>query len=602
MDKMRTTASGTDAQLRRAALLLCYGLCMLLATACFGAMPLFGQGTSGARRTDTQQDTRQETAQDGAQVHHAPGTRAAISLLGSYTDEDGTSVSYPIHYREGHCPFLFDDDFAQAETEAITCGYMQVPQRRSDPTGLQIEIAVAIVDSVATAPTSSPGSSPIVYLEGGPGGGAVYDVEWWLDSPLRHAHPLILVDQRGTGFSWPNLGCPELYAEAWGEVDFSEGLALCRDRLLALGVDLSAYHSVENALDLRDLRRALGIEEWNLVGVSYGTRLALTALRETPAGVRSVVLDSVYPPSVASYLEYPRTFSGAIDGMLDGCAADADCREAFPELRESFYTLLLELEESPLQFTSRDLNYWGFEADDFVLASLGVRGEQGLEVDAYAFLWLLIEGLYDTDVIALLPRLIADTARGDYEMLLNEIWLLDMDELLRQAAEREFAERQRPDDAPPVDEISSVDADGMFYSTECYEEAAFATLESTAAQAASLDPLLLDLLLEDVAQFFEACEVWLGDAVAGAKPEPVYSAVPALILAGEYDPVTPPAWARRVAETLPNHQLVEMPRGGHVLLFSDPCFEEIILAFLANPQEAVDTACVGRAVRPFATR
>jgi pimeloyl-ACP methyl ester carboxylesterase len=478
---------------------------------------------------------------------------------------------YAVGYVEGDCPFFFDADVDPEVLEAISCGYMPVPQDRREPDGLQIEIAVAIIASLSDDPLPD----PILYLEGGPGGGALASAESWLESPLREERQIILFDQRGTGYSWPNLGCPEL-----DEIDdsrdrelFLEALTDCRDRLLDLGVDLADYHSAASAHDVADLRQLLEIESWNLLGISYGTRLALTVMRDRPEGVRSVVLDSVYPPNVNAYVEQALTFGGAINLLLDGCAEDPDCDAAFPDLRQTFYELLLELDAEPLYFAADEID-----------------AEEDIEVDAYTFVNLLTDALYDTDLIPLLPMLIDDTYYGDYDLLLEEFLL---------AEDEEDYGRQRPEDADPVDDNSLADAQGMFYSVECFEEAPFADLDEVATLAESLDPLLAGILLEDVFQLFDACAIWLEDAAPALEADPVYSELPVLILAGEYDPVTPPSWARLAAETLPNHFYVELPRGGHALTDTGECMSEIILAFLADPIQEPDLDCIADEVRPF---
>jgi pimeloyl-ACP methyl ester carboxylesterase len=478
---------------------------------------------------------------------------------------------YTISYAEGDCPFFFDYDVDAETAEAITCGYMQVPQDRREPDGLQIEIAVAIIASLSPEPWDD----PILYLEGGPGGGALFSAETWLDSPLRQDRRIILFDQRGTGYSWPNLGCPELDDEGVGEGEgdlFFDALADCRDRLVNLGVDLADYHSAASAQDVADLRQVLGVESWNLLGISYGTRLALTVMRDNPDGIRSVVLDSVYPPNVNAYVEQALTFGGAINLLLDGCAEDPDCDAAFPDLRQTFYELLLELDEEPLYF----------EADE-------IESDEDLEVDAATFVSLITNALYDTDLIPLLPQLIDDTYYGDYELL---IW----DFLV---GEEEAYARQRPDNADPVDEGSLSDAQGMFYSVECFEEAPFADLDEIYALAEDLDPLLAQILVDDVLQLLDACAIWLDVQAPDLEADAVYSELPVLILAGEYDPVTPPSWARLAAQTLPNHFYVELPRGGHALTDAGECMSEIILAFLADPWQEPETTCVADAVRPF---
>src|SRR5690606_31721661 len=112
----------------------------------------------------------------------------------------------------------------------------------------------------------------------------------------------------------------------------------CHERLAAEGVDFSAYHSVASAHDLEALRQALGHAEWNLYGQSYGVRLALTAMRETPDGIRSVVLDSAYPLEVNLYEAAPGNAARAMDALFAACAQDAGCAERFPQLEQTFAT------------------------------------------------------------------------------------------------------------------------------------------------------------------------------------------------------------------------------------------------------------------------
>jgi pimeloyl-ACP methyl ester carboxylesterase len=120
-----------------------------------------------------------------------------------------------------------------------------------------------------------------------------------LDAVLAQ-RDLVLFDQRGTGYSQPRLDCPERSAVTPALLDGSlsaeqaqgaivEAFRRCRERLLAQGIDLSAYNSAASAADLNDLRLALGYEKLNLYAVSYGTRLALTLMRDYPQAVRSAV-------------------------------------------------------------------------------------------------------------------------------------------------------------------------------------------------------------------------------------------------------------------------------------------------------------------------
>jgi pimeloyl-ACP methyl ester carboxylesterase len=120
---------------------------------------------------------------------------------------------------------------------------------------------------------------------------------------------LILLNQRGTPRTEPALVCPELDRFAAEAVNLAmtdpavssrrvDVVAGCHDRLAAGGADLAAFNTTENAADVADLRVAMGIREWNVVGSSYDTELALQVVRTYPEGIRSVVLDSVMPPQL----------------------------------------------------------------------------------------------------------------------------------------------------------------------------------------------------------------------------------------------------------------------------------------------------------------
>ena len=109
------------------------------------------------------------------------------------------------------------------------------------------------------------------------------------------------------------------------------------------GIDLSAYNTTENSADFDDLRTVMGITQWNVYGLSYGTDLALSLLRDHPEGIRSVTIDSVAPPSVVSL---PWTWTDANEGINNifrACAAEPDCASAYGDLATAFAGLVQKL-------------------------------------------------------------------------------------------------------------------------------------------------------------------------------------------------------------------------------------------------------------------
>lgn len=458
------------------------------------------------------------------------------------------------------CPFEVLDG------ENITCGYLAVPENRADPRSIYVNLAVAIIH----ASGAQPRTDPILYLEGGPGGSALADPDYWLESLLHTSRDIILLDQRGTGFSIPSLDCPETDAyaneEDSGYDSVVEAATACRDRLTLDGVDLSQYNSANSAADVEDLRLALGIDKWNLYGVSYGTRLALTVMRDFPAGVRAVVLDSVYPPNVEGYTEDPANSIAAIEKLVKGCTDDEECAGAFPNLKKRFYRVVANLNKKPVEVG--DYTYTGDDLVNF-----------------------LFNSLYDTTLIPYLPLVIYAASEGNYDPWVKLDEYANGDEF---SASR--AEQPAQDEEPP---INDADSQGMFYSVECNESVIFSDYDRAAAMVADYPKSVTEGLLESLEETFAVCDIWgAGEAVA-VESQAVHSDIPTLVTAGEYDPVTPVRWSKLAQRTLPNSYYVEMPRGGHGVTFDDECGERIVRAFFNRPDKRPATSCMEDEYYPF---
>jgi len=312
----------------------------------------------------------------GAQSESAPALERLGGEAGTFTETD--------------CPFETPAD------EDITCGVLTVPENRQTDNGATVELMVAILH----ARSDSPQPDPIIYLEGGPGGSALAGIDTWYNTPYRQDRDFILFDQRGTGFSLPSLNCTEM-----DEDDIESAVEQCRDRLLAEGVDLTAYNSRENAADVEALRLALGVDQVNLYGISYGTRLALTVMRDYPDGLRAVVIDSVYPPNVDTGYLFPSDTYALISAMFADCAAQPDCDAAFPDLEARFYDALYAIADAPPVVTNYD----------------------GDEVELYPsdVLNTLIDQLKTNGLVSAIPATLDAFIAGDYEtyFILNSLRL-----------------------------------------------------------------------------------------------------------------------------------------------------------------------------------
>ncbi len=468
-----------------------------------------------------------------------------------------TSTPAGVRFEPAACMF--------GDVTGIDCGYLVVPEDRSQTDGPQIKLAVAIIRSS----DPHPAPDPVVYLYGGPGG-HILDSTTALASYFKSILPnrdLIVFDQRGVGYSQPALECPEVENQALLDAPKNLGPAeeqahgfkayqACHDRLVQAGIDLSAYSSAASAADVNDLRMALGVAKVNLYGWSYGARLALTVMRDFPAGVRSVVLDSVYPPQADLDTEAAGNAGRALDLLFASCAADTNCDAAYPDLKTVFYDAARQLDTNPISF-------------DQVSQQTQKKVTQLINGDR--MINLVIYLLHFDDMLPYIPKWIYEfhygTAASDF-MLTGYMYLFTFS-----------------------NEISS---QGMRLSVQCGEETSFSSAQAIRAANASVSPRLAEAV--DQGWYFAMCPAWKVNPAAAVENQPVVSDIPTLLLTGADDPVTSPAWAESTAKNLSHSYYFEFPWASHWLIYRDSsaasCALGMLGAFLADPTSAPDSTCI----------
>lgn len=470
-------------------------------------------------------------------------------------------------FHASQCPFK--PGLGIVEGQDVRCGYLVVPEDRTRPNSPTIRLAVAVFKSHASR--SFPDA--VLYLNGGPGYALLEDVGPHILAYLPFYaldHDFILLDQRGTGYSQPSLACPEVIALQNRSLD--ERLSLdaraalevqaartCHNRLVSAGINLNAYNTLENAADVHDLVRALGYKQVNLYGISYGTRLALTVMRLYPADLRSVVLDSVYPPQSNGFTSRPGAVKRVFDTLFNGCAAERACKQAYPHLQTAFYTLVADLDTTPITFQTTD----ALTGKSYTVL---FTGDDLLD-------WLFFS-LYHTYLIPKLPAVIFQVRNHDYTQL-SQIYGEVM--------------------------FSDLFSFGMYYSVQCGEDMAFTTPQDLATAVRILEPQLRLYLRSFLQESYSICQLWGVKPVPLVQKEPVTSAIPTLILAGEYDPVTPPANAMLAALTLSKSFSFQFPGTGHGVDYTHnpSCADEIIFAFQEISAEKPDSSCIDTIGEPL---
>ena len=437
----------------------------------------------------------------------------------------------------------------EVEGQTIECGMLSVPEFHSKRFGKKLKLAVLILKSAS----QSKRADPIIYLQGGPGGAALETVSTWQNMPWRKERDIILVDQRGTGYSEPDLRCPEMYEF----FDYLSGIEECQSRLSRL-VDLQAFNSRENAADIDLLRKSLGYKEVNLFGVSYGTRLALTVMRDYPKGIRSVILDSVYPPQVNRLAETDANFYRLLQKVFEDCRNDEACYAAYPTLEQDFLAGLEMLNDNPAEIWSE---------------SLYLNGDDLLN--------LYFQSMYDERITPSLPYSMSKLGDGDYSAILLLLTGIAKPQELENNASlvgkfiQIIIEQLR-------NQWREVEAEGVYYSTECQEDILFHTPKQIDQSVQHLPEIIQYAAQSQADTMFEICKVWRVKKSSSLEDQAVTSDIPTLVLAGAYDPVTIPAWGKLASETLSQSYFYTFPNAAHGVFASGDCAVNMIGDFINN--------------------
>jgi pimeloyl-ACP methyl ester carboxylesterase len=470
-----------------------------------------------------------------------------------------------------------DCRFTLPQAAKVTCGVVAVPANRDVYPSSTIRLSVAIFHSTSR----SPAQDPLLYLHNSPGGsGSIASALQWaainFDNfvlPILEKRDLIVFDMRGSGLSVPNLDCQEAVSvyrrDQRGDLTavqrraaYSLALDTCRERLTSYGIDPADYTTRANAADAQDIIRALGLEQVNLYGVAYGTRLAQTILRDYPELIRSAILDSPIPIEVNYYNEAAARYDQALNALFESCADSPTCSTAYPDLETVFENLAAALDESPLTVT--------------------LQGDPGrpdfeIQVDGSEFSSALISAMNASFYTSSLPKLIYDFSQGELEGVQAFI--------------------QAALSLPPVGVLDL--SAGMRFSADCHEQI-YATTPQDLLEAQSAHPrtqlLGEQVILGDGETLFSLCDLWGAAPFDPDDRQPVANSAPALVMVGQVDPITPASFAKGLAESLPGSLYIEVPGAGHApsLDWRLSCPFSLALSFLDIPNQTLDTACLNQ--------
>jgi pimeloyl-ACP methyl ester carboxylesterase len=425
------------------------------------------------------------------------------------------------------------------------CGTLQVYEDQAQETGRQIDVSFAVIPAVSKTAQSD----ALFLLAGGPGQAATESYLQLIPilNRLHQTRDIVLVDQRGTGGSNP-LRCPALSASDESTAVDQIAPAL-KDCLNKLNADTRLYTTAAFVEDLEQVRQALRYQSMDLVGISYGTRVALAYMRQYPQFTRTVTLDSVNPLDWELGPQNPANAQRALDLVFQRCAADPACQAAFPKNRADFQGLMATLQRQPVEVS-------------LAHPSTGELTQFKLTASQAATTFQML--LYSPEMTAMIPLIVHETvARADFSLLAAQ-YLISTGDLEKSIY------------------------DGLYLAVLCAEDVPF--YPQNPAQVVSYLP-------DHTAEITRQCQAWPHAQVSSEFKLPVQSNIPTLLFSGEADPITPPENAERVAQGLPNGLNLVIPGLGHNVIYRG-CLPKILTGFIeAGTVSGLDTSCI-KDIRP----
>jgi pimeloyl-ACP methyl ester carboxylesterase len=421
--------------------------------------------------------------------------------------------------------------------ENISCGYLGVPERHKNPDGRQIQLFFMIAKSLMEPAKSD----PIFYLIGGPGLAVSKNLkDVLLDTkPFRTHRAFVMIDQRGTGYSKPQLKCEVPLFHTQNQL--KKILQKCQNDYSQKGIDTAAYNTVENAEDIMMLAQALQLSAWNIIGESYGTRLALAIMQLQPQGLRSVVLDSAFTFEPLDVVDLAKRSQTTYRRFFATCKKDPDCLHQHPDLFPHFKSIVDALPRLPT------------DPDKLTLTSYPVISITANRLIGSNLTW--------KDV----PNFIELLYHAKQTGQLN---LTTFKQLLREQLKLSIKKLNI----------------GMKEVLTCYDDMGATTPEQQAERLRKANlyyPYFQNPAYEIGSQSI-ACQVFgYGDALAPFR-KPLTSQVPTMLLHGNND-FLPLKYDREIASQLPNAAIYQFSQQGHCVTCFSSCARHLVAEFYDAP-------------------
>lgn len=561
--------------------------------------------------------------------------------------------------------------------KTYSCGSATMPENYDNPDGNKVKLSYIVLKATG----ETPADDPVVFLHGGPGSGAMIYVSQMVDdfATVRQNRDVIIFDQRGAGFSNASLDCSEelfsakdQIATSVAEVSVEDAplvkqekiIKICTNIALKNGADLSQYNTINNARDVQNLVEALGYENFNLYGWSYGTELAQEILRQNPTGLRSVIFDSSVPLDMKFYERATEPAVESAQALFESCAADNECNTAYPNLESRFNNLMTALDETPIALSadsvisSKEVVALFLRRNDHMigkgistyLPQMIAELEQS-KTDTYIG---LMDGTLLPQVMEMTEALnddgnVQESAEQDLslattfdQMILPLIETPEDDSKLKQEYLSLIMQLQTKETILNFvnSQMTNSDTSKFLKIANAMNDEDVSELFNIIHFSLAFQPLAIESNLvfpyrlfvcnesvpyntmEGANKSFDSAPIQAmtmqaranvvnsigrcGNLPTGQEPasyhNSVSSDVPVIVLNGLNDIQTAPSWGKKLQENFQNGQRIIFPESGHGVYQFSQCAKDIAADFFNYPKETIDSTCTNDLKIDFKTK
>jgi len=444
-------------------------------------------------------------------------------------------------------------DYLNNDLGIIETGKFVVRENREDVNSNLIELYFERFKTTSKEPLA-----PIFFLAGGPGSSStrIGKTEYFfLFKELSKYADVVLLDQRGTGKSIPNLECRnsldlpiDITENVQEEVmkDLLDKCKECADEFIAMGITLGAYNSYQSVMDLEDIRKVLKYDKITLYGYSYGTELAQIYMKYFEKHVGNAILAGALAPDHG--LKLPQDVQKQYVKMDSLIRLDKKLSEYIPSFLDLIKRVHEQVKNNPVEVKIPIKDAFGNNpsGSENTLAEVISIFRPTIDMTlTETHLQMMVSDKVGTDnAIERLPSLYYMMSQGNYREVGNTL--------------RNFKRRRLPN--------------ALFFTVNGASRYTEKLWERSIAQE---DSTLFSHFGISYGRYPEVFDAF-GISKTEGMNNPVYGSTKTLFITGDLDGRTPKRLTDTIASRFPNSKIITMQNTGHNRLLNNAVMNAVI--------------------------